>query len=204
MRFLNQCEVAALSAAGVVLLIILLALLPPPHGRSATGRGVPHHSGAERYDVERGHLSHEQVARAARRIRRPDACIWTVVLACEILRSGSKRAPSAQRGVRTVATLIIFEMFALSFAMLFYFSYADACLGRQGPQKSICFYDILTVLCFGDIFCELEPEVCFPEPRCKMAVENGLVRPPDEPPQNPALLSDIVHQQYHAHAESDK
>jgi|EP00505_MAST-04D_sp_SCG-Rhode-Island_P001477 hypothetical protein len=112
--------------------------------------------------------------------------------------------PSAQRGVRTVATLIIFEMFALSFAMLFYFSYADACLGRQGPQKSICFYDILTVLCFGDIFCELEPEVCFPEPRCKMAVENGLVRPPDEPPQNPALLSDIVHQQYHAHAESDK
>ena len=73
--------------------------------------------------------------------------------------------PSAQRGVRTVATLIIFEMFALSILMLYYFPYSDICLGKLKIQKDnnnnmnrnlIDFDNFLRVLCFGDILCNLE------------------------------------------------
>jgi hypothetical protein len=65
--------------------------------------------------------------------------------------------PSAQRGVRTVATLIIFEMFALSFAMLFFFTYADPALGKIGPRSKVQCFHLIKVLCFGDILRNLEP-----------------------------------------------
>ena len=65
--------------------------------------------------------------------------------------------PSAQRGVRTVATLIIFEMFALSFAMLFLFPYADPALGKIGTRSRVKISDLMKVLCFGDILRNLEP-----------------------------------------------
>ena len=75
--------------------------------------------------------------------------------------------PSAQRGVRTVATLVIFEMFALSFLMLYFFPYNDKCLGplkkdkkafhKPGNDEDLIDFDIfLRVLCFGDILCNLE------------------------------------------------
>jgi hypothetical protein len=78
--------------------------------------------------------------------------------------------PSAQRGVRTVATLIIFEMFALSFLMLYFFPFTDECLGKlrtnrindnssnnnKNDGNLIEFDNFLRVLCFGDILCNLE------------------------------------------------
>ena len=78
--------------------------------------------------------------------------------------------PSAQRGVRTVATLIIFEMFALSFLMLYFFPFTDECLGKLRTTNSsndnasnkkkngnlIEFDNFLRILCFGDILCNLE------------------------------------------------
>ena len=95
--------------------------------------------------------------------------------------------PSAQRGVRTVATLVIFEMFALSFLMLYFFPYNDKCLGplrknvkgfrRSGLDDGLIDFDtFLRVLCFGDILCNLEDHSggsYIPRRKAK-AIKNGI------------------------------
>ncbi len=47
--------------------------------------------------------------------------------------------PSARRGVRTVASLVVLEMFCLQFLFLRFFSFADTVLGEldHRPERAI-------------------------------------------------------------------